>query len=192
MAPIVHAFDPPDRFVVGTVGPPGQRTFFVQARDGRRLVSVSLEKQQVAVLAERIDELLDDLLDRDDLSAVVPVLAPLDLVDNEPLEQPIEEEFRAGTMTLSWDGTDERVVIEVFPFDETAIVPGVEGDEEPDESQASEVLLVRISAGVARAFVKRARMVIESGRPDCPFCGRPIDPEGHLCVRANGFLRRPA
>lgn len=187
MAPLVHAFDPPDRFVVGTVGPPGQRTFFVQARDGRRLVSVSLEKQQVAVLAERIGELLDDLAGRDDLSTVVPVLAPLDLVDNDPLQQPIEEEFRGGTMTLSWDAADERVVIEVFPFDAVAIE-----DDEAEEPEPEEVLLVRLSAAMARAFAQRAETVVESGRPTCPFCGAPIDPEGHLCVRANGFKRRPA
>ena len=62
MAPVVHGFDPPERFVAGTVGPPGQRTFFLQARAGARVVSVALEKQQVAALAERIDELLDEVM----------------------------------------------------------------------------------------------------------------------------------
>ncbi len=189
MAPRVHAFDPPDRFVVGTVGPPGQRTFFVQAREGRRVVSVSLEKQQVAVLAERIGELLDDLSTRDDLSTVVPVLAPHDLVDNEPLDQPIEEEFRGGTMTLSWDADDERVVIEVFPFDPTTLEMDEDDADEPDPE---ELLVVRITAAVARVFVERAETVVGSGRPSCPFCGGPINPDGHLCVRANGFKRRSA
>src|SRR6478736_5153670 len=116
--PVVHRFDPPERFVAGTVGEPGQRTFFLQAREGARLVSVSLEKQQVQALDERIDELMQaaggDVL--------IPAIAPRDLTDTLPLEQPIEEEFRAGTMTLSWDGADERVVIEVFPFTEAAVV----------------------------------------------------------------------
>jgi uncharacterized repeat protein (TIGR03847 family) len=192
MAPLVHSFDPPERFVVGTVGPPGQRTFFLQAREGNRLVSVALEKQQVAVLADRLDDLLDELMTNEETTSVIPAVAPLDLDDTDPLEQPIEEEFRAGTMTLSWDSTDERIVIEVFPFVEAAVVsPDQVGEDltEP-EPEPEEVLLVRIPAGEARAFVKRVAQVVSAGRPDCPFCGQPIDPSGHLCVRANGFRRR--
>ncbi|QWF20006.1 DUF3090 domain-containing protein [Nocardioides sp. LMS-CY] len=190
MAPLVHGFDPPERFVAGTVGPPGQRTFFLQARTGARLVSVALEKQQVQALAERIDELLDEVLASSRSDAVIPAVAPLGLDDTAPLEQPIEEEFRAGTMTLSWDPDDERVVIEVFPFTEAAVVTPDQLDEDFEEPEPDEVFLVRIAAGSARAFVKRAEQVLGAGRPDCPFCGNPIDPDGHLCVRANGFRRR--
>ena len=190
MAPVVHAFDPPERFVAGTVGPPGARTFFLQARSGVRVVSVALEKQQVAALAERMDELLDEVMASDLSEAVVPAVAPLGLEDNEPLEQPIEEEFRAGTMTLSWDPTDERVVVEVFPYTEAAVLSPEQVDEEVEEPEPDEIFLVRLSAGAARAFVKRAGQVLEAGRPSCPFCGNPIDPDGHLCVRANGFRRR--
>ncbi|MEP9383309.1 DUF3090 domain-containing protein [Nocardioides sp. KR10-350] len=192
--PVVHAFDPPERFVAGTVGEPGSRTFFLQARAGTRLVSVALEKQQVAALAERLDELLDEVMSSS--STVVPAVAPYDLDDTNPLEQPIQEEFRVGTMTLSWDPAEERVVIEVFPFVEGEAIVEAEDDAESglgieeDEPEPEEVLLVRIDPAHARAFVKRAELVIEAGRPSCPFCGSPIDPEGHLCVRANGFKRR--
>lgn len=190
MAPLVHGFDPPERFVAGTVGPPGQRTFFLQARTGARIVSVALEKQQVQALAERVDELLDDVMASDRSSTVVPAVAPLGLEDAAPLEQPIEEEFRAGTMTLSWDPDDQRVVIEVFPFTEAAVVSPDQLDEDLEEPEPDEMLLVRLEPGPARAFVKRAEQVLEAGRPSCPFCGNPIDPDGHLCVRANGFRRR--
>jgi uncharacterized repeat protein (TIGR03847 family) len=190
MPPLIHGFDPPERFVTGTVGPPGQRTFFLQARSGSRLVSVSLEKQQVVALAERVDQLLDEVMSSRSTEGIVPALAPLDLEDSEPLEQPIEEEFRAGTMTLSWDPEDERVVIEVFPFTEAAVVSPDQVDEDFEEPEPDEIFLVRLDAGTARAFVKRAERVVEAGRPTCPFCGGPIDPEGHLCVRANGFRRR--
>ena len=190
MEPLVHGFDPPERFVAGTVGPPGQRTFFLQARAGAKLVSVALEKQQVAVLAERLDDLLDELMSAEETGALIPAVAPLDLEDTEPLEQPIEEDFRAGTMTLSWDAADERVVIEVFPFNEAAVVSPEQVDEDFTEPEPEEVLLVRLPAGAARAFVKRAASVIDAGRPSCPFCGNPIDADGHLCVRANGFRRR--
>jgi uncharacterized repeat protein (TIGR03847 family) len=191
MAPVVHAFDPPERFVAGTVGPPGARTFFLQARSGGRVVSVALEKQQVAALAERMDELLDEVMASESSEAVVPAVAPLGLEDNDPLEQPIEEEFRAGTMTLSWDPAGSRVVIEVFPINEE-LLAGAEAEEELEEPEPDEVLLVRITPGAARAFALRAGRVVEAGRPSCPFCGGPIDPSGHLCVRANGFRRREA
>lgn len=194
--PVVHAFDPPERFIAGTVGEPGSRTFFLQARDGVRLVSVALEKQQVAALAERLDELLDEVTRSS--STIVPAVAPYDLDDHNPLEQPIQEEFRVGTMTLSWEPAEERVVIEVFPFVESVIVvdetgePLLDADGEPeeDEPEADEMLLVKLDPAHARAFVKRAELVVDAGRPTCPFCGSPIDPEGHLCVRANGFRRR--
>lgn len=188
--PLVHGFDPPDRFVAGTVGPPGHRTFFLQARAGERLTSVALEKQQVEALAERIDELLDELMTGNPGGALIPAVTPRDLVDNDPLEQPIEEEFRAGTMTLSWDVTAERLVIEVFPYTEAAVVSPEQRDEDLEEPEPEEIFLVRMGAGHARAFVDRARSVLGAGRPDCPFCGEPIDPDGHLCVRANGFRRR--
>ena len=193
MPPIVHGFDPPERFVAGTVGEPGARTFFLQARDGARVVTVALEKQQVAALADRIDELLDEVMAEARTKTVIPAVAPVGLADEEPLEQPIAEEFRAGTMTLSWDPQAERVVIEVFPVGEELVGITDDVDEEvlPEEPEPSEVFVVRIDAGHARAFVHRAARVVGAGRPDCPFCGQPIDPDGHLCVRANGFKRRP-
>lgn len=188
--PIVHGFDPPERFVAGTVGEPGSRTFFLQARTGPRIVSVALEKQQVAALAERVDELLDEVMASQSTESVVPAVAPVDLEDSGPLEQPIEEEFRAGTMTLSWDPDDERVVIEVFPYSEVVVVAPDQVEENLEVPEADEVMLVRLEPGTARAFVKRTEQVLEAGRPSCPFCGVPVDPDGHLCVRANGFKRR--
>jgi len=190
MGPLVHGFDPPERFVAGTVGAPGARTFFLQARAGARITSVGLEKQQVAVLAERIDELLDEVMASEQNTTLIPAVAPLDLDDNAPLEQPIEEEFRAGTMTLAWEPQTQRVVIEVFPYTEAAVVSPEQLDEDLEEPEPDEVFMVRITAGAARAFVKRAATVVQAGRPSCPFCGNPIDPDGHLCVRANGFKRR--
>lgn len=190
MSPVVHGFDPPERFVAGTVGPPGGRTFFLQARSGQRVVTVALEKQQVQALAERVDELLDEVMRSQGSATLIPAVAPVGLEDADPLDQPIEEEFRAGTMTLSWDPADERVVIEVFPFTEAAVVSPDQLDEDIEEPEPDEIFLVRIAPGVARAFVKRASQVLDAGRPSCPFCGNPIDPDGHLCVRANGFRRR--
>ena len=188
--PIVHSFDPPERFVAGTVGEPGQRQFFLQAREGRRLTTIALEKEQVATLAERIDELLDEVLAAGIAQGVVPAVAPLALDDADPLETPIAEDFRAGTMTLSWDPDDERIVIEVYPWSEEAVVSPEQVGEDLAEPEPDELLMVRLPAAAARAFVKRALAVVNAGRPDCPFCGRPVDADGHLCVRANGYRRR--
>jgi len=194
MPSVIHNFDPPERFVAGTVGPPGQRTFFLQARTGPRVTSVALEKQQVSVLAERIDELLDELLRTSDAagSSTIPAVSPVSLEDNDPLEQPIVEEFRAGTMTLSWDAEDERVVVEVFPFTEQTVIEPGTPEEEIEEPEPEEMLVVRLPPGAARAFSKRAQAVVSAGREPCPFCGAPLDPSGHLCPRANGFRRTTA
>lgn len=184
--PVIHRYDRPERFVAGTVGPPGQRTFFLQAKEGERLTSVALEKQQVAVLAERVDTLLDEVMRAVEGTEVVPAIAPPALEDNAPLDQPIDEEFRAGTMVLAWDADAHRVVIEVFAMGDTEVELQVET---PEES-ADEVLVVGLTPSLARAFCKRAEAVVAAGRPPCQFCGAPLDPEGHLCPRANGFRRR--
>lgn len=192
MASMIHSFDPPERFVAGTVGSPGQRTFFLQAREGSRVTSVALEKQQVVVLAERIEEILDELLRAGAGDTTIPAMTPAGLEDNGPLEQPIAEEFRAGTMTLSWDSEDERLVLEVFPYTEDAVVEPGTPEEEIEEPEPEEILLVRMPAGLARAFAARAHVVVSAGRQPCPFCGGPMDASGHLCPRANGFRRTSA
>ncbi|MGH3446930.1 MAG: DUF3090 domain-containing protein [Nocardioidaceae bacterium] len=206
MSMVVHSFESPERFVAGTVGPPGQRTFFLQAREGARVVSVALEKQQVSILAERLDLLLDEVLRRSEAEATVPAVAPITLEDGGPLEQPIEEEFRVGTITLSWEGDPGVVALELFPISEETVVKetlsdddtesegdaGDDGDSEPEievEIEASEVLIIKLNPSYARSFVQRAQTVVSAGRPPCQFCGGPVDPEGHLCPRANGFKR---
>ena len=179
----VIAYDMPERFVAGTVGQPGERTFYLQARSGRRVTSVGLEKFQVTLLAERLEELLDEVL-RQGGGTVVPAVAPVELQDDAPLEQPIEEEFRVGTMALAWDPDDKRVVIEAQEV--------TEGDDDEAEigsdNPSVAVLRVRITAGQARAFAQRALKIVAAGRPPCPLCGLPLDAQGHVCPRQNGHL----
>lgn len=185
MATIVHGFDWPDRLVVGTVGQPGERTFFIQARAGKQLVSVAIEKQQSAALAERIEEILDELMTEDGNPFSVPALTPAGLVDNDPLEQPVEEEFRAGAMGLGWDPSTAQIVIEAFPILEV----DVDEFETDDviEVEPAEVLVVRIPVGTARAFAKRTREVVGAGRPICPLCSVPMDSDDHICELPDGF-----
>ena len=194
MARQVFTFDPPERFVAGTVGEPGQRTFFLQARDASQLATVVVEKEQVALLAERLDALLDEVVRRTSRAlggGAEGTDAGVD--DLAPLEQPIVEEFRVGTLTLAWDGGDDRIVIEAFALSEAG-EEGAEPDEAEDGDTSAQddrdLLVVRLSAASARAFARRARAVVAAGRPPCPLCGLPLDEQGHICPRQNGYRRR--
>jgi uncharacterized repeat protein (TIGR03847 family) len=180
-------YDAPDRFVAGTVGQPGERAFFLQVSGNGSVVTVALEKQQVAVLAERIDELLDEVVRRSGGEAPVPALAPVELMDDGPLVVPVEEEFRVGTMSLAWDGDAERVVIECLEAGEDAGELGEDGDLTPQPGAG--LLRVSLTGASARAFAKRAGAVVAAGRPPCPVWGNPVDREGHVCPRANGHRR---
>ncbi|MEV8637482.1 DUF3090 domain-containing protein [Streptosporangium sp. NPDC051023] len=178
----VFDYDPPERFVAGAVGQPGSRAFFLQARGQGRLTTVGLEKFQVAALADRLDELLDEVLRR---GAQVPATAPAALTDNDPLDVPISEDFRVGTMALAWDADTAQVVIEA----QEAIAEDEDFEPSPLSESLSEpaVLRVHISPGAARAFTRRAIALVAAGRPPCPLCGQPLDADGHICVRLNGY-----
>jgi uncharacterized repeat protein (TIGR03847 family) len=184
----IFIFDPPDRFVAGAVGMPGRRTFYLQARAGDRIISVSLEKVQVAVLAERLDRLLDELERRGLVEATTESAEAVS--GPPPLDEPLNEAFRAGTLTLGWDPEDERILIEareLRPEDEGEAEEAEEAVEwRDDDPTGPDVLRVRISPPAARAFVAGAAAVVAAGRPPCPLCGAPLDPTGHLCPRRNG------
>lgn len=153
------------RATVGTVGVPGQRTFYLQAREGDRLVSLKLEKQQVAALSQLLAELLSDL--------PAPGQLPVDL----DLEEPVLAEWAVGAMQLSYDTSADRIVL----IAEEAVVAD-EGDETPDGAIGRFV----ISRAQAGAIAARAEMLVSSGRAPCPLCGYPLDPAGHSCPRTNG------
>ena len=177
-----YLYDQPRRFVAGAVGQPGERSFYLQASDGSRVTSVSLEKFQVSQLAERLDELLDEVLRRTSGSATVPTAAPAALTDDGPLELPLLEEFRVGAIALAWDHDEQRVIIEAQQESDEPMEPLTE--DVPEDGPA--VLRVRISAAAARAFSKRALALVGQGRPPCPLCGLPLDVAGHICPRQNG------
>lgn len=158
-------FDRPQRFIAGTVGMPGEREFYLQVRDDRRLISVLLEKQQVALLAEKVIALLDREVPHIEANAA----------DLGSLELPLEAVFRVESMSLGWDPDEDQVIVE-------AAGSTRDGDQVD--------LSVRLPAAGARAFAIRALAVVGQGRPPCPLCSQPLDPAGHLCPRANGFKRR--
>jgi uncharacterized repeat protein (TIGR03847 family) len=184
----IYSFDDPDRFIAGAIGQPGSRTFFLQARQGERITSVVLEKVQVAVLAERLAHLLTEVRSR---GADIPEQPTEEDIDRAPLDEPLQESFRVGTMAITWDGEDETVVIEARELleDEDA-GEGEEAEAEDEEVEDEEADRIRVTLSPRRvlAFAARALEVVAAGRPPCPFCGQPLNPEGHLCARRNGYM----
>ena len=176
----VHDFDPPHRFVAGTVGPPGQRTFFLQAREGRRLISVSCEKEALSVLADRVLDVLDDFAGAagSDASATA-------YQDDDALDTPIEDDFRVRTIALGWDPARQVVVIEARPTPLRTVTLAIGGPARTGPRSKR----VTLPPAQARAFARRAQSLIRAGRPPCPFCAGPLDPAGHICPRANGYRR---
>jgi len=178
----IHIFRTPDRFVAGTVGEPGNRTFYLQAVHDKRVVSVMLEKQQVAVLAERISALLSEVNRR----FGTPLPPAAGVADLGPLITPLDAEFRVGTMGLGWDAEAQSVVVELLAVSDTEFDASVILD---DAEEGPDAVRVFLSPESAQEFAARSQRVISAGRPPCPLCDEPLDPEGHLCVRSNGYRR---
>ena len=179
----VIEFTEPQRFTVGTVGVPGERTFFIQAEDGPRLISVSLEKSQVQALADRLIFMLREI------KQVLPNFSIKDLPkDEKSLSTPIEEEFRVGLIGIAFDQSTELIQIDLQAVSEEdqADAQFVDVD---DLSSDRDILRISITPSEATRFSKRASVVVGAGRLPCPFCGGPIDSRGHLCPRANGYRR---
>ena len=153
-------------FTAGTVGPPGQRVFFLQAQGDGLVVTLKCEKQQVGALADYFAGLLADLPTVD--PGEVPTL--LDLVE------PVVPEWAVGTLAVAWDEENDRMVLvaeELLSEEEQAAVT--------DVARAR----FRVTRAQVAAFVERARVLVAGGRPPCPLCGGPLDPEGHACPRLN-------
>lgn len=192
MARRIQVFSDPDRFAAGAIGPPGQRTFFLQVVDGRRIASVVLEKVQVALLADRITAILAELRARD-VEGAPPIDAEgLPNDDDRPLDEPIGDAFRVASLTISWDGEASDITVEArsgFGDEDEEDDEEEDPDDIPDDAlEGPDVLRVRLDGASALGFARRASRIVAAGRPPCPFCGEPLNPEGHVCVRTNGYL----
>jgi uncharacterized repeat protein (TIGR03847 family) len=158
-----HVFETPERFIVGTVGRPGERTFYLQVVSAGEIVTAALEKAEVAALAEGLQVLLQQV----GVTNGAPVEpAPL---DSAPLETPFAEDFRVSELSVAWDG--QHVIVEAG------------GSGASDESVGR--MRVALTVPATHAFVTRAEKVVAAGRPPCVLCGLPADPGGHVCPRLN-------
>ncbi len=156
----------PDFFTTGTVGPPGQRVFYLQAREGGRLVTLKVEKEQVGALAEYLAALLAKL-------PAAAAVAPATLT----LLEPFAPAWAARALRVGYDEARDRFVIVAEELTE---------EERGDEAASARF---QVSRAQAAAFVERARALIRAGRPSCPVCGQPKNPDGHVCPRSNGHGR---
>ena len=168
------SFDQPDRFIVGTIGAPGEREFYFQVRQKNILISLATEKSQATALAERITTIIREIKKSAPLSAVNP--AP---VDDLPLELPLDSEFVVGAIGIAFDPSLLEIEISFRAED---------GDEVEDEDSGP-IVEIHLDLSMALAFAQRTMALVAAGRPLCPFCISPIDPKGHLCPRANGYRR---
>lgn len=154
----------PDLFTAGTVGPPGQRVFYLQARQGRTLVTLKSEKEQVRALGEYLATLLERIP-----SSGEPTPTGLALIE------PVDEAWAVGTIGVGYDEASQRVVV---------VLNGVV-EEEGEEAPSARFAVTRAQAA---AFVERAQQLVRAGRPICPMCSSAIDPGGHVCPRSNGHV----
>jgi uncharacterized repeat protein (TIGR03847 family) len=169
-------FDAPELFTAGTVGPPGQRDFYLQARQGELLATLKAEKEQVRALAEYLGRLLAE--------------RPASPEEGDfALREPATPAWIVGSIGVGYDREADRIVIEVEELveneEEAEGTEGAQGTAADDPGAAR----VRLTRAQAAAFVQRAVTLIRAGRPACPICGRPIDPGGHVCPRSNGRTR---
>jgi uncharacterized repeat protein (TIGR03847 family) len=158
--------DQPDHFTTGAVGPKGKRVFYLQARQDGIVASFKVEKQQVQVLADYLEGMLDNMRGGDE-----PVFAP-------PLEliEPVEVEWVIGELGIGYDEANDRIVLHAQELI---------ADESDDETSAAAVARIHLQRRQIIAFIRKARELIAAGRPLCPFCSRPLDPEQGLCACYN-------
>lgn len=162
-------FNPATHLTIGTVGPPGQRTFYLQGGRGAQFISLIIEKQQASLLADSLDSFLEELEREhptDPRGATEPVWMDM------RLREPVEELFRVGNMGLGYNDAGDQVVLIAYEL--------VDEEEEPN------VVSFWVTRSQVQSLVKHARDVVKAGRPICGNCGRPIDPDGHFCPNRNG------
>ena len=171
-------FDSVDVFTTGTVGRPGQRTFFLQARDDNRVVSVRCEKQQAAAIAQYLRRALAHL----PIVEGTVVRRPMSLVE------PVDEEFVLGSVGLEFDKNSDRFTLRLRDV-ESSMADELDDEsddyDDTDDDYDGDSIRVTMSRAQALAFCDQTDRVVAAGRPDCEFCGRPVDSDGHFCVRMN-------
>ncbi|HET7482970.1 MAG TPA: DUF3090 family protein [Actinomycetota bacterium] len=166
-------------FTADYTGRPGERSFFIQAR-GDVTLTYSVEKQQVALLAERLREMLVMIDENDTVTSLLPQRDPA-----FALETPVDPQWRVGAIGIGYAEEIDNIVVSVGPVTETS------EDEEVEPSEPEFDSRFFLSRDQARSFVLHALAVIAEGRPICQLCGLPMEPDGHQCPASNGHRPDP-
>ncbi len=166
-----YDLDPVERITVGALGEPGQRTFYLQARAKRQLISLVIEKEQVNALAAALDQLIESLAEKN------PLLSTSDdmiVFANMDLEEPLEEMFRVGQLGLGYDEARDLLVIIAQELGNS------------EEGESLDTIRLTFSREQGRGLAQHGAELVTKGRPRCPQCGEPMNPEGHFCPKKNG------
>lgn len=171
----------PDAFLIDYTGSPGERTFFLQARGEGIVRTYLLEKAQVAILADKLREVLVLIDQADTVLSTTPERDPA-----LRLESPIEPEWRIGTIGLSYEEDRDRVIVALRPVEEGEEEEEIEEEEAADPYSEEFAARYFLSRPQVRTFVLHTIAVVAEGRPLCQLCGLPMDPKGHICPASNG------
>ena len=161
--------NPVSHLTIGTVGPPGSRTFYLQGGRGSQTISLTIEKEQASMLASSLETFLEELEQKHPAGIRN---ADESILKDMRLREPVEGLFRVGNMGMGFNETADQIVLVAYEL--------VDEDDEPD------VVSFWASRGQMKALVAHAREIVSAGRPICGNCGRPMDPDGHFCPNRNG------
>jgi uncharacterized repeat protein (TIGR03847 family) len=155
------------RLRADALGEPGQRRFRIMAIIDGDTHIVWMEKQQLQALGMAIEQLLEQVPGDEEI-----------VIDAEPaveFDEATRHQFRVGRIELGYDVGQNRVVISAFDI------------QQEDEEEAA-TLVMRLDLRQSAELSADAATIVAAGRPLCPMCGQPMDPEGHVCPQQNGHL----
>lgn len=157
-------------------GPPGQRTFLLMVETGDGSALLTIEKEQLHVLAMLVEQLLTGL-------PAVQVRHPGG-VEGET-EPPAGEdfparadlEFRIVRLSLGIDQERDLFVLMAYASEE--------------EPEGEPTLGCFVTRAQIRRLSRQITRLIAAGRPRCPLCQTPLDGGPHHCAGSNGHVAAP-
>jgi uncharacterized repeat protein (TIGR03847 family) len=164
--------DPVLHITTDAIGKPGQRVFYIQAWQDERTVTVITEKFQIQSLSVGLEQFLADIANQ---NPDLPEASGNYDEEKMRISPPVEPLFRVGEIGLGYDQTRDLVVLSVREL--------LTEESEPDSAA---VIRFWCTRDQVRMMARWGAEVIQRGRPICPQCGAPMEPEGHFCPKKNG------